>query len=298
MTPTSRRAARSVRTAGAVALLALLVTVGGCAGTGSVPASAEGGAGAPAAGAASAAGAIPTTGAVPVLGAASTSAPTGPARDAVDPDADDGPRRPDVDPLEPLNRRIHAFNEALDDAVFRPVARFYDRWTPQVLRMIARNFTSNLLDPYIALNSFLQGKPADGFTSLGRFVFNTAFGFAGFGDPASEAGYRKYREDFGQTLGVWGVPPGPYLVLPIFGPSSVRDGVGFGVDAYLGLVNRFDDVPFRNSMAGLGFVETRASLLQADRLLQDALDRYLLVRDGYLQRRRSQVYDGNPPDDD
>lgn len=229
------------------------------------------------------------------------SAGAGPAaRSAVDADeaADGSPRRRAVDPLEPLNRRIHAFNEVLDDALFRPVARLYDRWTPQVVRMIARNFLSNLLDPYIAFNSFLQGKPADGFTGLGRFAFNTAFGFFGFGDPASEAGYAKRREDFGQTLGVWGVPPGPYLVLPLFGPSSVRDGVGFGVDGFLGLVNRFDNVAFRNSMAGLGFVETRAALLPADRLLQDALDRYLLVRDAYLQRRRSLVYDGNPPDED
>ena len=236
----------------------------------------------------------------PAAGAVA-SADTGPAaRSAADADgdADGSGRRRDIDPLEPLNRRIHAFNEVFDDALLRPVAQFYDRWTPQVIRMIARNFLSNLLDPYMAFNSFLQGKPADGFTGLGRFAFNTAFGFFGFGDPASEAGYTRRREDFGQTLGVWGVPPGPYLVLPLFGPSSVRDGVGFGVDGFLGLVNRFDNVAFRNSMAALGLVETRAALLPADRLLQDALDKYLLLRDAYLQRRRSQVYDGTPPDED
>jgi phospholipid-binding lipoprotein MlaA len=290
-----RPAAPLARATGAAALLVLLAAAGGCAGTVAARGSPAPGFGAPAP-AVEAVPAAPAVAAAPVAPAAPP--PTGGAGRSADADPDDAPVRPGVDPLEPLNRRVHAFNEALDDAVFRPVAQFYDRWTPRVFRMILRNFTSNLLDPYIAFNSFLQGKPTDGFTGLGRFVFNTTFGFFGFGDPASEAGYVKHREDFGQTLGVWGVPPGPYLVLPLFGPSSVRDGLGFGVDAYLGLVNRFDNVAFRNSMAGVGFLDTRASLLPADRLLQDALDRYLLVRDGYLQRRRSQVYDGDPPDDD
>ncbi len=300
MTRSPHRAAPRARATGAAALLAVLLAAGGCAAQVTARGSPASGLDAAPAPSAAVAGpsaapppADPTAPAAPATAGAGRAAGTN-----ADPDPDDVPVRQANDPLEPLNRRVHALNEALDDAVFRPVAQFYDRWTPQVFRMILRNFTSNLLDPYIAFNSFLQGKPADGFTGLGRFVFNTTFGFFGFGDPASEAGYVKHREDFGQTLGVWGVPPGPYLVLPLFGPSSVRDGLGFGVDAYLGVVNRFDNVAFRNSMAGLGFLDTRATLLPADRLLQDALDRYLLVRDGYLQRRRSQVYDGNPPDDD
>jgi phospholipid-binding lipoprotein MlaA len=215
-----------------------------------------------------------------------------------EPDADPAPQRSNVDPFEPMNRRIHAFNTAVDQVVFRPIAQAYDRYTPEVLRMIARNFLSNLLDPYIAANNFLQGKPSAGFSDLGRFAFNTTFGFFGFADPASDAGFEKHREDFGQTLGVWGVAPGPFLVLPLFGPSNVRDGIGFGIDAYAALINRFENVPFRNSMAGLQFVETRAYLLPADRLLKDALDPYLLVRDSYLQRRRNLVYDGNPPEDE
>ncbi|MFZ4757254.1 MAG: MlaA family lipoprotein [Burkholderiaceae bacterium] len=217
------------------------------------------------------------------------------------PNGDDrggAPERAAIDPIEPLNRAVFGFNEAIDQAIVRPVARAYDDYTPEVVRLIARNFLSNLLDPYIALNNFLQGKPAEGFSDIGRFLFNTTFGFFGFGDPASEAGMPKHREDFGQTLGVWGFGSGPYLVLPFFGPSNVRDGIGFGVDAYLAVVNRFDDVAFRNSITGLGYVEARARLLPADRLLQDALDRYLLVRDGYLQRRRNQIYDGNPPPSD
>jgi phospholipid-binding lipoprotein MlaA len=265
----------------AAAVLAALLAVGGCA--------------APGAGRPSSAGSADA--ASPAIGAAGAVSASSANRDAGGVPGD-APRRAAVDPLEPLNRGIYAFNDALDGVLFRPVARFYDRWTPEVVRLIGRNFLSNLLDPYIALNNFLQGKPSEGFSDLARFLLNTSFGFIGFGDPASEAGYRKHREDFGQTLGVWGVPTGPYLVLPFFGPSNLRDGVGFGVDAYLALVNRFDNVPFRNSMAGLGFVETRATLLPAERLLDDALDKYLLVRDGFLARRRNLVYDGNPPDKD
>ncbi len=273
---------RGARASAAAVLLAVLLALQGCA--------------APAAGRSPAAGGFDA--AAPAIGPAGAVSASSANRDAEGEPDEDAPRRADVDPFEPLNRGVFAFNDAVDTAVFRPVARFYDRWTPEVVRMIGRNFVSNLLDPYIALNYFLQGKPSQGFSDVARFLLNTTFGFIGFGDPASEAGYPKHREDFGQTLGVWGVPTGPYLVLPIFGPSNVRDGVGFGVDAYLALINRFDNVAFRNSMAGLGFVETRATLLPSERVLQDALDRYLLVRDGYLQRRRYLVYDGNPPEDD
>jgi phospholipid-binding lipoprotein MlaA len=211
---------------------------------------------------------------------------------------DQGARRSRIDPLEPLNRGIVRFNDVIDDVFLRPVARVYDDYTPEVLRMITRNFLSNLLDPYIAVNNLLQGKPGAAFSDLGRFTFNTTFGFFGFGDPASDIGLEKHREDFGQTLGVWGVPTGPYLVLPLFGPSSLRDGVGFAVDAYSALINRFDNVAFRNSVALVELIDVRARLLPTQRVLDEALDRYLLVRDSYLQRRRNLVYDGDPPDRD
>jgi phospholipid-binding lipoprotein MlaA len=207
-------------------------------------------------------------------------------------------RRSNIDPLEPFNRRVALVNDVIDDYFLRPVARAYDDYTPEVLRMIARNFLSNLLDPYIAVNNLLQGKPRAAFSDIGRFTFNTTFGFLGFGDPATDIGLEKHREDFGQTLGVWGVPPGPYLVLPLFGPSSFRDGTGFAVDAYAALINRFDNVAFRNSMAALELIDVRARLLPTQRVLEEALDRYLLVRDSFLQRRRNLVYDGEPPDDD
>lgn len=234
----------------------------------------------------------------PTLARLLAAAPAQTASDAGSDETDDLPTsRSSNDPLEPFNRGITRFNDVVDTWIARPIARTYDRFTPDVVRMIVRNVLSNLLDPYIALNNFLQGKPSAGFSDLGRFVINSTFGFFGFGDPASEMGLVKHREDFGQTLGVWGVPTGPYLVLPIFGPSNLRDGVGFGVDVWAALVNRFDNVPIRNTLGGTQVVENRAQLLPVDRLLDDALDRYLLIRDGYLQRRRNLVFDGNPPDD-
>jgi phospholipid-binding lipoprotein MlaA len=203
-----------------------------------------------------------------------------------------------IDPLEPVNRRVARFNDAVDAALVRPAAVLYDRYTPEVLRLIVGNVLSNLLDPYIAANNLLQGKPREAVSDLGRFALNSTFGFFGFGDPASDVGLEKHREDFGQTLGVWGVPSGPYIVLPVLGPSNARDTVGFGVDVWAALVNRIDSVPLRNTLGGLEFFETRARLLPADRLLEDALDRYLLLRDGYLQRRRNLIHDGDPPDTD
>lgn len=230
-------------------------------------------------------------GAVGAMNAGSTSRDSG---GPLDPDA----RRSRIDPFEPFNRGVARFNDVIDDVFLRPVARVYDDYTPEVIRMITRNFLSNLLDPYIAVNNLLQGKPGAAFSDLGRFTFNTTFGFFGFGDPATDIGLEKHREDFGQTLGVWGVPTGPYLVLPLFGPSNLRDSVGFAVDAYGALINRFDNVAFRNSVAGVELIDVRARLLPTQRVLEEALDRYLLVRDSFLQRRRNLVYDGDPPDDD
>lgn len=266
-----------------LAVLGIAAAVSACAG---LPASAPEGA-LPAGAADAAAPAIGAAGAVSAASARMAAEEQGARR-----------RKPAVDPFESVNRAIWRFNDAVDGWVVRPIAVGYDRYTPDVVRMIVRNVLSNLLDPYIGLNNFLQGKPAAGFSDLGRFALNSTFGFFGFGDPASDVGLEKHREDFGQTLGRWGVPSGPYLVLPLFGPSDVRDGIGFGIDAWAALIGRFDDVAFRNSLAATEFVESRARLLPAERVLDDAFDRYLLVRDSYLQRRRNLIWDGEPPDDD
>jgi phospholipid-binding lipoprotein MlaA len=206
------------------------------------------------------------------------------------------PARSDVDPFERTNRAISSFNQTFDDVLMRPVATAYVRYVPEVLQMMTGNFLSNLLDPYIAVNNLLQGKPGAAASDVTRFLLNTTLGFFGVGDPATDAGFEKNHEDFGQTLGVWGFATGPYLVLPFFGPSNVRDGIGFGVDAYAALINRYDRVRVRNTLGALALVDRRAELLPAQRMLDDALDRYLLLRDSYLQRRRSLVYDGNPPE--
>jgi phospholipid-binding lipoprotein MlaA len=206
--------------------------------------------------------------------------------------------RNDIDPFESTNRKIDQFNQAIDTAVLRPVARAYVQFVPEVLQMMTGNFLSNLLDPYIGLNNLLQGKPRAAASDATRFMLNTVFGFLGVGDPASDMGFRKHQEDFGQTLGVWGFATGPYLVLPFFGPSNFRDGIGFGVDSYATLTNLSDSTGVRLAAFTTNTVHNRAALLPTERLLEDALDRYLLIRDGFLQRRRSLVFDGEPPDED
>jgi len=207
-----------------------------------------------------------------------------------------------VDPLEPMNRAIFAFNDTLDKYALEPAATAYRDYVPETFRFIAGNMFENLRDVWTSVNNLLQGKPGQAASDFGRVVVNTTFGFLGMGDVASELGFPKHREDFGQTLGVWGVPTGPYLVLPFFGPSNFRDGPALVVDAYADpIAPLIDDVPVRNTVYGIRVLDDRARLLGASGVMDDiALDRYLFMRDGYLQRRRSLVYDGDPPplDDD
>lgn len=200
------------------------------------------------------------------------------------------------DPLEPLNRAVFAFNEAVDDVVAEPAARAYVAVVPEAFRVTAANVFANLRDLWTAANQLMQGKPREAMSDLGRFLINSTFGFAGFADIASDLGFERHREDFGQTLGRWGVGQGPYLVLPLFGPSSLRDGAGLYVDMAVDPVRAIDPADARNTAQALRLVDTRAGLLKAGRVLEGAaLDKYVFVRDGYLQRRRNQVWDGDPP---
>jgi phospholipid-binding lipoprotein MlaA len=161
-----------------------------------------------------------------------------------------------------------------------------------------RNFFGNIADLWIGANNILQGKPADGLQDWARFVFNSFFGVFGINDVASDMGFEKHNEDFGQTLGRWGVGDGAYLVLPVLGPSTLRDGAGTAVDIYVDPLGDVSNVPLRNSAVALRLVGTRADLLDAGRLLEEAaLDRYVFLRDAYLQRRRNLIYDGRPPRD-
>ena len=200
------------------------------------------------------------------------------------------------DPFEPFNRTIFSFNETVDDAVLRPVARGYRAVLPELVRTGVSNFFSNLDDVWIAANNVLQGKLADGVQDLARFIFNTSFGILGVLDVSTDFNLPKHNEDFGQTLGRWGADTGPYLMLPLFGPSSIRDGVGFVVDFKVDIVNNINHVPTRNALYATRALNTRANLLDIGRVAEEAaLDKYRFLRDAYFQRRRNLVYDGNPP---
>lgn len=200
------------------------------------------------------------------------------------------------DPLEPFNRAVFGFNEALDDILLEPAARVYANVVPELFRVSIGNVYSNVGDLWTAANQLLQGKPRLAASDLARFTFNSTLGFAGVADIATEMGFEKHREDFGQTLGSWGVGAGAYLVLPILGPSSLRDGLGLQLDIATDPVYRIDRVGQRNNAATLRIIDTRAALLRAGRVLDEAaLDKYSFVRDGYLQRRRNLVWDGDPP---
>ena len=198
-------------------------------------------------------------------------------------------------PFEPLNRSVYRFNEVVDEAIAKPVQRYRDLFHEEI-RGRVRNFFSNIGDLWIGANDFLQGKFYDGFEDWMRFVFNSTLGIFGIHDVASDMGIEKRNEDFGQTLGRWGVGEGPYLVLPFLSSSTLRDGAGTAVDMYVDPLGELRPIRLRNSLTVLRLVNVRADLLEAGRILeQAALDKYVFQRDAYLQRRRNLVYDGRPP---
>ena len=199
------------------------------------------------------------------------------------------------DPYEGFNRAMFSVNEGID-VVVKPVAQGYDTVTPRLVKAGIGNFFGNIADIWTALNNFLQGKGVQGVSDVGRVIVNTTFGIAGLFDVASEMGYEKHSEDFGQTLGVWGVGDGSYLFWPVLGPRTTRDTFGVAVDLYADPIPRIDNVPVRNTLMGVRFIDTRASLLPADKVVeQAAFDKYSYIRDAYLQNRRSVIHDGNPP---
>jgi phospholipid-binding lipoprotein MlaA len=201
------------------------------------------------------------------------------------------------DPWEGFNRGVYRFNETFDEYVAQPVARAYVAVLHQEIRTRVGNFFSNIQDLLIGANNFLQGKFEDGVNDWARFAFNSTIGLLGIHDVASDfPGLEKHNEDFGQTLGRWGVGSGPYLILPFLGSSTVRDAAGTAVDWAVQPVGEVRPIALRNTLYGLYFVDTRAQLLDASRILEEAaLDKYVFQRDAYLQRRRSLIYDGRPP---
>jgi phospholipid-binding lipoprotein MlaA len=210
-----------------------------------------------------------------------------------------GPQAHPGDPFEPFNRGVTRFNDVVDDAVLVPAATAYERVLPSMVRTGVGNFFSNVGDIWSFANSVAQLKLRNSAETFMRLNVNTFFGLGGLLDIATEAGIDRHEEDFGQTLGRWGVGAGPYVVLPVFGPSTVRDTAALPVDRAGSVIGSMHDVAWRNSLSVLEAVDTRARYLRAGRLLNDAaLDKYTFTRDAYLQHRRSDVYDGNPPDDD
>lgn len=200
------------------------------------------------------------------------------------------------DPFEGFNRTMFEFNDTVDKAALKPTAKAYQAVVPSFVQTGVGNFFGNLGDVWTAVNNFLQGKIEDGALDVVRVTANSTLGVLGLFDIASDSGVPKHKEDFGQTLGSWGVPSGPFLVLPFFGPSTVRDTVALPADIYGNPWTYKHPLRWRNVGTGVRIIDGRAALLDASNLLEDAaLDPYQFVRDAYLQRRRSQVYDGNPP---
>jgi len=198
------------------------------------------------------------------------------------------------DPWEPFNRSVFEFNEGLDAYLLKPVVAGYRFVLPEFVRDGIYNFFSNYSDIYTALQNLLQGKPGDAFSDLMRVVVNTTFGLGGLIDMATPGGLPKHKEDWGQTFGVWGIPSGPYVVLPFFGPSSVRDTFGTAADLESDyLFGYVKDIGLRNSIAGLRVVNARNTYYEAGDLLDGAaIDKYSFMRDAYIQRREYQINEG------
>jgi len=199
------------------------------------------------------------------------------------------------DPWEPLNRGMYAVHDTIDRFTLKPIARGYKAVIPSFARRGVTNFSQNLMTPRSSINNFLQGKIGPGFSDLGRFIINSTFGVLGLFDIATAEGIPVYDEDFGQTLAVWGIPEGPFLFIPILGPNTLLDAVSIPVDLLSDPLIHYDNASVRDKIYGLRVIDLRARLLTAEVLLEGSKDPYLTLRESYLQNRRFQVHDGNPP---
>lgn len=201
-----------------------------------------------------------------------------------------------ADPFEGINRATYAFNDVVDENLLKPVAKGYQKVTPEFFRAGVSNLFTNIGDVATAINNLLQGKGGDAASDAGRFFVNSTLGVLGLFDVATPMGLEKHDEDFGQTLGKWGINSGPFLMLPLMGPSTLRDAVSRPVDSYAGYFRYVDHIPSRNTAFGVEIIDLRAHLLGASSTLDTAaLDKYQFIRDAYLQRRLRNVYDGKAP---
>lgn len=207
-------------------------------------------------------------------------------------------QRTEHDPWESFNRPVNSFNRGLDKVTTRPLAKVYSTVVPGPARKGVANFFANLAAPKYALNNMLQGKPKRGLSQLGRLVLNSTFGIGGLFDVATLAGLEEHREDFGQTAAVWGVPSGPYVMLPLLGPRTLRDAVLSPLDRISDPLVHYNNTSVRDKLIVLEIITIRERLLATDKFLQDSKDPYVTLRESYLQNREYQVFDGEPPEDD
>jgi len=207
-------------------------------------------------------------------------------------------QRSPTDPWEPMNRSIYSFNTAVDNVTLKPVAKGYQFIVPSPARTGVTNFFGNLRTPGSALHNFLQGKPKRGFSEVTRFLLNSTIGIGGLFDVATPAGLEANTEDIGQTAAVWGVPAGRYVMMPIFGPSTLRDAILFPVGFITAPLYFYENSSVRSKLQILRLIDIRSRLLTAEKFLEDSKDPYITLRESYLQNREYEVYDGYPPEDD
>ena len=205
----------------------------------------------------------------------------------------------DLDPFEDINRAVFEFNETIDDNLLEPISRAYKDYVPGIFQDGVSNFFGNLRDVPTLANQILQFKPVESITTLTRILVNTTAGLGGLFDVASDMGLTTRNEDFGQTLAVWGVGEGPFTVLPLLGPSTVRDTVGLFVDTSsdVNMINEMNDIGFISASA-MNVIDKRVELLPVTDLLDQSDDPYITMRSSYLQKRRFDVFDGNLPDEE
>jgi phospholipid-binding lipoprotein MlaA len=214
-----------------------------------------------------------------------------------------GPERSDdaaveYDPLESFNRNMYAFNTTVDDLTTKPLAKGYRKVTPTFVRQGVSNFYDNLLTPSSVINNFLQAKPARGFNELGRFIFNSTLGLGGLIDIAGMGGMDQYWEDFSQTFAVWGLPEGPYVMLPFIGPSSMLQTVALPFDYYADLARYIGSSSTQTAITVGEIIDLRYRLLPVDTVIDSSNDPYIAVREAFRQNREYEIHDGDPPNQD
>lgn len=209
---------------------------------------------------------------------------------------DAGPE--ELDPWEPMNRKIDKFNTEVDNITLKPIAKGYDKVVPEFMQRGVSNFSSNLRGPLHIINNLLQGQGREGLESTGRFLANSTLGVLGIFDVASRMGLEEHSEDFGQTFAAWGVPSGPYVIVPFYGPQTLRDALALPLDFLADPLFYYENDRIRYSLWALRLIDLRARFLGVESFVEDSFDRYIALRESYLQHREYEIYDGNPPEDE